>query len=84
MLSIHNLFFFLTTILHLTQSFSLPTGRVLGGGSSINWMLYVRGNRRDFDNWEAMGNPYWGYRHVLPFFKKAEDYSGPGSGKLAR
>ncbi|XP_069956971.1 glucose dehydrogenase [FAD, quinone] isoform X1 [Cherax quadricarinatus] len=52
-------------------------GRVLGGGSTVNSMLYVRGNRRDFDRWAAMGNPGWDYLSVLPYFIKQEDYRGP-------
>ena len=50
-----------------------PRGRVLGGSSSINYMMYVRGNSRDFDNWRDLGSPGWGYVEVLPYFKRAED-----------
>ncbi|QFY08211.1 choline dehydrogenase [Nonomuraea phyllanthi] len=57
----------------------LPQGRVLGGGSSINAMLYVRGNRRDYDGWAAQGNDGWSYDEVLPCFRRAEDY-GDGAG----
>ncbi|XP_069956976.1 glucose dehydrogenase [FAD, quinone] isoform X2 [Cherax quadricarinatus] len=53
-----------------------PQGRVLGGGSTVNGMMYVRGNRRDFDRWAAWGNPGWDYLSVLPYFIKAEDYRG--------
>jgi choline dehydrogenase-like flavoprotein len=51
----------------------LPRGRVLGGSSSLNAMLYVRGNPVDYDGWAAMGLSGWGYEDVLPYFKKAED-----------
>ncbi len=47
-------------------------GRVLGGSSSINGLVYVRGNPLDFNRWESEGAEGWGYRHVLPYFKRAE------------
>lgn len=50
-----------------------PRGRVLGGSSSINFGVYMRGNARDFDRWRDAGNPGWGYADVLPYFKRAED-----------
>src|SRR5919197_449177 len=51
----------------------MPRGRVLGGSSSINAMIYIRGNRADYDEWAAMGCEGWGYEDVLPYFKRAED-----------
>lgn len=51
----------------------LPRGRVVGGTSSMNTMLYVRGHRYDYDRWRDLGNPGWGYDDVLPFFKRSED-----------
>ena len=42
----------------------------------LNWMLYFRGNSKDFEEWENLGNPGWGWRDVLPFFKKAERFAG--------
>ena len=52
-----------------------PRGRVLGGSSSVNAMVYTRGQPADFDHWAAQGNPGWGYADVLPYFKKAEGNS---------
>ena len=50
-----------------------PRGKVLGGSSSINAMVFVRGQPGDFDDWAALGNPGWGWNDVLPYFKKLED-----------
>lgn len=49
-----------------------PRGKVLGGSSSMNAMIYIRGHRADYDAWAAMGNQGWSYEEVLPYFKKSE------------
>ena len=51
----------------------VPRGKMLGGSSSLNAMLYVRGRPLDYDGWEAQGAPGWGYRDVLPYFIRSED-----------
>jgi choline dehydrogenase len=51
-----------------------PRGRVLGGSSSINGLLYIRGQHRDYDHWERLGATGWNYRAVLPYFKRSEGY----------
>ena len=63
-----------------------PRGKVLGGSSSVNAMVYTRGNRFDYDHWASLGNPGWDFEAVLPYFKRAEhsecfgatDYHGSG------
>ncbi len=53
-----------------------PRGRVLGGSSSINGLIYVRGQPEDFDHWAQLGNRGWGWDDLLPYFKKAENWEG--------
>ena len=62
----------------------IPRGKVLGGSSSINGMLYVRGQAQDYDTWAQMGNRGWSYDQVLPYFKKSEYFerTGPGDTDL--
>jgi choline dehydrogenase len=51
-----------------------PRGKVLGGSGAINAMIWVRGQRRDFDDWAAQGNPGWGWDDVLPWFRQLESH----------
>lgn len=53
-----------------------PRGKVLGGSSAMNAMLWVRGQRQDYDAWAALGNPGWGWDDVLPAFRRIEDHCG--------
>jgi choline dehydrogenase len=55
-----------------------PRGKVLGGSSSINGLVYIRGHACDFDEWEALGARGWGYRNCLPYFRRAEHYEAGG------
>jgi choline dehydrogenase len=57
-----------------------PRGKVVGGSSSINGMVYVRGHAKDFDTWEAMGAKGWAYKNVLPYFKRMENSHGGEEG----
>ncbi|MGF1608612.1 MAG: GMC family oxidoreductase [Kiloniellales bacterium] len=52
-----------------------PRGKVLGGSSAINAMVYIRGQPEDYEDWQAQGNPGWAWRDLLPYFKKLEDHA---------
>uniref|UniRef100_A0A182LTF8 Glucose-methanol-choline oxidoreductase N-terminal domain-containing protein n=1 Tax=Anopheles culicifacies TaxID=139723 RepID=A0A182LTF8_9DIPT len=60
-----------------------PRGKALGGSSTINAMLFVRGNPRDFDAWRDLGNPGWSYKDMLPYFLKLEDMRDPQYANLS-
>jgi choline dehydrogenase len=70
------------------RAIAWPRGKVLGGSSAINGLLYIRGQHADFDDWARMGATGWSYREVLPYFRKSERYQGGeseyhgGSGEL--
>ena len=53
-----------------------PRGKVIGGSSSINGMVYMRGNQDDFNHWQQLGNKGWGWKDVMPLFKRAEHWEG--------
>ncbi len=61
------------------RAIDIARGKVLGGSSAVNAMIYIRGNRRDFDAWSRLGNSGWSYEEVLPYFKKSETYHGSAS-----
>ncbi|MBM3556004.1 MAG: FAD-binding protein, partial [Alphaproteobacteria bacterium] len=56
------------------RSLAYPRGKVLGGCSAINGMIYMRGQARDYDGWRQMGNAGWGWDDVLPYFRRSEDH----------
>src|SRR5262249_60813538 len=61
------------------RSIPLPLGKVLGGGGSINGMVWVRGHRADYDGWAEAGNAGWDFESVLPLFQKSEDWEDGAS-----
>ena len=63
------------------RSIRIPQGRVVGGSSSLNGLVYSRGQAADFDDWAASGNDGWSYREVLPYFMRSERRIGPGDAR---
>ena len=61
------------------RSIKWPRGRIIGGSSSINGLIFIRGQKEDFDDWDDLGAEGWGFRNVLPFFRKLEGYKGGNS-----
>src|ERR1700724_4705101 len=59
----------------------VPRGKLLGGSSSINGMVFVRGQSHDYDTWAQLGNRGWSYREVLPIFRDMESYKGDADGE---
>ena len=65
------------------RAVAYPRGRVLGGSSSINGLIYIRSQPEDYDHWAQLGNRGWGWDDVLPFFKRAERWTG-GEAEMSR
>ncbi|RDW72154.1 hypothetical protein BP5796_08188 [Coleophoma crateriformis] len=65
------------------RSVQTPAGKVVGGGSVLNGMVYNRGSRAEYDRWEELGNPGWNFDGLLPYFKKAENFTPPSEALLA-
>lgn len=61
------------------RSINWPRGRVIGGSSSINGLIFIRGQHQNFDDWAALGNDGWSFNEVLPYFRKLENFNGGAS-----
>jgi choline dehydrogenase-like flavoprotein len=61
------------------RSIATPAGKVIGGGTILNGMVYNRGSKSDYDRWEHLGNPGWNFDGLLPHFKKVETFTPPGA-----
>ena len=61
------------------RSINWPRGRVIGGSSAINGLIFIRGQQKNFDDWAALGNDGWSFNEVLPYFRKLENFNGEDS-----
>lgn len=59
------------------RSIATPAGKVIGGGTVLNGMVFNRGSSSDYDRWEVLGNPGWTFDAMLPYFKEAEHFTPP-------
>jgi choline dehydrogenase-like flavoprotein len=59
------------------RSIKTPAGKVVGGGTVLNGMVFDRGSRSDYDRWEKLGNPGWNFENLLSYFKKSEIFTPP-------
>ncbi|KAF2691020.1 GMC oxidoreductase [Lentithecium fluviatile CBS 122367] len=66
------------------KTYSMPRGRVLGGSSAINYLMYVRGSRKDYDSWEELGNKGWGWDSLVPYFRKHQTLDIPDAATLPK
>ena len=66
------------------REISYPRGKVLGGSSSINGLIYIRSQPEDYDHWSQLGNRGWSGNEVFPFFRKAETWAGPANAVHAK
>lgn len=64
------------------KTYSMPRGKVLGGSSAINYLMYVRGSRKDYDSWAEMGNKGWGFDDLVPYFRKHQTLDIPDPAAL--
>jgi choline dehydrogenase-like flavoprotein len=64
------------------KTYSMPRGKVLGGSSAINYLMYVRGSRKDYDGWETLGNQGWGWDDLVPYFRKHQTLDIPDAAAL--
>jgi choline dehydrogenase-like flavoprotein len=63
----------------VNRSINPPAGKVIGGGTVLNGMVFDRGSKGDYDRWEALGNPGWNFASLLPYFKRSEKFTPPDS-----
>jgi choline dehydrogenase-like flavoprotein len=66
------------------RTINIPAAKVVGGGTTLNGMMFDRGSKGDYDGWEALGNEGWGWDDLLPYFKKSETFTPPSAELVER